>query len=626
MNKILAILFLLLPFCTLGQQTNKSKSQLEADAASDKKIHKLLQRSTFYGTTQLDSSLFFTNKAMELSKQLGNDSIDATIRAHKAGILIRLTRFDEAEKLLFQNIENPDIAKSILGSTYNNLGTSYNMKEEFDKATVNYLKAVEIFELFKDSTMLGKTFANLGVIHARLKDYKKAISFMDKGMAFVGKNELLKMQLTLNLSAVYYEEKQIDKAISTSHEAEKLANQNNANSVLATVYSNLCRFYLAKKEFDTSIKYGLDALELKQSMNQDDSIVLNNLGYAYLQNGDDTKALHYLNRALPTAMGEAKSLIYNNLSQTLQNMGNYRQAVTFANKHIQLKDSLNLLAQQKNVSELIEKYESEKKQQQLDLLNTKNELNQNKISNQRNFIWAMALFSLFMLFIGFLLVRNHKTTQSLKAAKIQHRLLQTQLNPHFLFNALNSIQAFGYSNNREKLSDYVDSFSKLMRSILESSDQDFITVKEDSQTLKEYLYLQKSSTEHVFETRITIDPDIDPQVLIPPMFTQPFVENSVLHGVKTRKDGLIEVHYSEENNCLQVQIEDNGSGVSTDPDNYNKLHRSMGMDIMNDRVANLQKTNNYKCSIEINSGKSGTTVLLTFPIRYKNLAQNMKNG
>lgn len=557
---------------------------------------------------------------MALAKEIDNDSIDARIRTHRAGILIQLKRFDEAEKLLVHNVESPDIAPSTLGMTYNNLGSVFVGKEAFEQATVNFLKAAKIFEPMNDSTMLSKTFANLGVIHARLKNYKKAIAYLNRGLEFTGNDELLKMQLNLNLAGLYNEEKQVEKAIATALITEKLAKKFKANSVLAILYTNLCNSYLEQGELDTSIAYGLQALQLKQSLSQGNSIVLNNLGYAYLQKGDHAKALHYLKRALPSARGEAKSLIYKNLSKTTQNMGNYREAVRFANLHIELKDSLNLLEQQKNVSELIEKFESEKKQQQLDLLNTKNELSQNQITNQRNFIWGIALLSILIILIGFLWYRNQKTNQSLNAAKIQHRLLQTQLNPHFIFNALNSMQSFGYANNKEQLSDYIDSFGKLMRSILESSDRDFITVAADAQALKEYLYLQKVSMADAFETKVRVEPELDAQQLLPPMFTQPFVENSVVHGLKNKTGGLVEVVYSEVNGQLCVAIKDNGGGVQKNSSPANKLHRSMGMNIIKDRVANLKKTHDYQCSIEINSNDSGTVVRLTFPIRHKKLS------
>jgi len=619
MRILLGITLLFSIFLASGQVGNLSKEDTQANARPELKIYEFLQRSTYYNASQLDSSLFYVNKASAIAKNLKNDSIDAKIRAHKGGLLVIAKRFDEAEKLLYQNIETSDIDLKTLGSTYNNLGNSFNVKEDFEKATVNYLKAVEILETLKDTTVLGKAYANLGVIHARLKNYPKAIFYMDKGMNFAGKNDALKMTLALNLSGIYHEEKELDKAISTSFEAEQLAKKIKATSALAAIYSNLCRFYLDKDEFETSISYGRKALELKKSMNQNISIVLNNLGYASLQNGEKNTAFSYLSKALPTAVGETKSLVYSNLSKTLNAKGDYKNALRYANLHIKIRDSLNLLAQQNSVSELTEKYESEKKQQQLDLLNTTNELNQNRISNQRNYIWALALFSFLAILVGFLLYRNQKTNQSLRTTKIQHRLLQAQLNPHFLFNALNSIQAFGYANNREKLANYISSFSKLMRSILESSDQDFISIEEDAQTLNEYLYLQRLSKEKAFETNVVIDPNLDFQILIPPMFTQPFVENAVLHGVKNKNDGRIHVRYSQKNNKLLVEISDNGEGLDSNSKNEDKLHRSMGMDIMKDRVTNLQKANNYKCEVAIDSGKTGTTVRLTFPKRFKKL-------
>jgi len=155
------------------------------------------------------------------------------------------------------------------------------------------------------------------------------------------------------------------------------------------------------------------------------------------------------------------------------------------------------------------------------------------------------------------------TKQSLKTAQIQHKLLQTQLNPHFLFHALNSIQSFVFQNKKDESAGYLGSFSKLMRSILESSDQDFINVEEDAQALEAYLKLQKLNDINSFEYEIHIADDIqDSMMIIPPMFTQPYVENAILHGLKGVENGIVKVEYQQVQNDLQISITDNGIGMT----------------------------------------------------------------
>ncbi len=612
MQKFNCLLILFSSFFVFGQTV------VTSDTAITKDIDSYLKLSKDYQATQIDSSLYFVNRALVLAQNANDINIDAKLRAHKAGILITMRHYEEAENLLNQNINTREINRSIMGMTHNNIGALFYHQQGFENAIKHYLEAANMLDQPENSGILRKVFANIGGIHARLGNSQKAIHYMNKALELVDKDDTLKMQILSNLSGVYFDEKNIDKAISTAHEAQELAQEQEAVPFLGLIYSNLCRFYLKKEKYNTSIDFGTKSLAIKKNLNQNTDIVMNNLGYAFLQSGDNSKALYYLNQVLPHAKGELKSLIYNNLSQAHQNMGNYRKAYGYLEQNIRIKDSINLAAQRANVEELTERYESEKKQQQIDLLNTNNELNQSKLKEQRNLIWAMAIFVLSGIALGLLVYRNQKINLSLNASKIKNKLLQTQLNPHFLFNALNSMQGFNYADEKKKLSDYINSFSKLMRSILESSDQDFITIEEDANAIREYITLQRLSSEGKFSSNIAMEENLDLQTLIPPMFTQPFVENAVLHGMKNLKKGVIDIKYQRKGTGLIFIIKDNGAGFSAkSPNNEEKLHRSMGIDILKERIANLRKTHGYKCEMQTASSDSGTTVTLTFPLLQK---------
>ena len=481
-----------------------------------------------------------------------------------------------------------------------------------------------LLEQAENREVLNKVFINIGSINARLGNSEKAILYMNKALKEVD-DDRLKMEILSNLSGVYYDEKNIDKAISLSHEAEELAMKYESVSVLGLVYSNLCWYYLGKEKYNTAIDYGKKALAIKKNQNQNTNIVSNNLGYAFLQSGNNSEAIYYLNLSLPTAKGKLRSLVYNNLSKAYQNKGDFRKAYEYLEQNIKVKDSIDIQAQREKVNELTEKYESEKQKQSISLLRTKDDLNQSKLKEQRNLIWALAIFVLSIFGLGLLIYRNQKIKLLLNTSKIQNRLLQTQLNPHFLFNALNSMQGFNYSDEKKKLSNYINSFSKLMRSILESSDQDFITIEEDANALNEYIQLQLISSNNNFTATVSIGDNLNPETLMPPMFTQPFVENAIIHGMKDVKNGNIDIRYTEKENKLICTIQDNGKGFSvTSADNSGKLHRSMSVAILKDRITNLRKTAAYKCEMQTTSNDIGTTVMLTFPLRQKKIKSIFK--
>lgn len=620
MKNSVFLILLMASFYSFGQTVSVSEDNVLTE------IDTYLQLSKEYKNSKIDSSLFFVNKALVLAENSNDINLNAKLRAHKAGILIAMRAYEEAESLLNQNTKATGIDSHILGITYNNMGNLFHYKQDFENAITYYVKASKELTQPENIAVISKVFANIGSIHAGVGNSQKAILYMDKALENIGKDDRLKMQILSNLSGVYYNEKNIDKAIAFSHEAEALAKKYESVSILGLIYSNLCKYYLDKEKYNTAIDYGKKALAIKKNQNQNTNIVSNNLGYAFLQSGNNTEAIYYLNLALPSAKGELRSLVYNNLSQTYQTKGDFKKAYEYLEQNIKVKDSIDIQAQREKVVELTEKYESEKQQQDIKLLNAKNALNQSKLKAQRNLLWALGILVLSGIGLGLLFYRNQKIKLLLNTAKIQSRLLQTQLNPHFLFNALNSMQSFNYTDKKEKLSDYINSFSKLMRSILESSNQDFITVEEDAKALNEYINLQQLSSNDQFTATVSIDETVNRDRLMPPMFTQPFLENAIIHGMKNLINGRIKISYQNNENKLIVAIEDNGKGIAPEAlDQSEKLHRSMGMDILKERITNLKQTLGYTCEMQTSSSEEGTRVVLSFPLQHKKIGVSLKH-
>lgn len=216
--------------------------------------------------------------------------------------------------------------------------------------------------------------------------------------------------------------------------------------------------------------------------------------------------------------------------------------------------------------------------------------------------------------MGYFGFKSYKIQQQLDKVLLQQRLRKMQLNPHFLFNALQSIQNFIHQNDKEKSSSYLTSYSKLIRLVLEKSDDDFITVEDDKAAIESYLSLQLLNYNNTFSFKINIEESVDEDFdMLPTLITQPFVENAILHGLKNNDNGIISVKYYKRDSILHVSITDNGKGFEAKKDDSNRLHKSMSMEIIKEQLKNLNKSSeDFKGDIEVTTTSNGTEVLLSF--------------
>ncbi|MBK7391575.1 MAG: histidine kinase [Bacteroidetes bacterium] len=172
--------------------------------------------------------------------------------------------------------------------------------------------------------------------------------------------------------------------------------------------------------------------------------------------------------------------------------------------------------------------------------------------------------------------------------------LRSQMNPHFIFNALNSINRYIIRNSKETASEYLIKFSKLMRMILENSKSTSVTLENELQALQLYVELEALRFDNKFDFNIFIDPAINKSgIAIPPLILQPFVENAIWHGLMNKQErGAISIKVNQkQNNKLLVVIEDNGVGRQKATEFNSRTHdgKSFGMQITKDRINAFNK-------------------------------------
>ena len=208
---------------------------------------------------------------------------------------------------------------------------------------------------------------------------------------------------------------------------------------------------------------------------------------------------------------------------------------------------------------------------------------------------------------------------------LEQKALQLQMNPHFIFNALNSIQALISQKDNKKARYQLAKFSKLMRSILENSRAQTIPLEDEIQTLDNYLTIECSSRGNTFDFEVTAADDIDiEEVRIPPMMLQPFVENAIIHGVAhLTEHGKVSVHFARKNWTLECTVSDNGIGRTKAKELKSQIdaqHKSAALEVTQERLDILNKDSNVGKSLEIIDLKSaddstgGTKVVVRLPI------------
>ncbi len=243
-------------------------------------------------------------------------------------------------------------------------------------------------------------------------------------------------------------------------------------------------------------------------------------------------------------------------------------------------------------------------------------------------IFIIVIFAVLLLFLLFFLIfrsRQNKLIQSQKEAELSQSLLRSQMNPHFIFNAMSGIQSYIYSHEPEKSSQFLVNFSRLIRLILENSSKEFIPLELELEIIEKYLTTQKMRFEDRFDFKLNIDELlVEKQALIPPMITQPFIENAIEHGqLHTLIDGCINISITEENKMLQIIISDNGVGRKGSKNTKKiKSHNSMAIDITRDRIRIINQKYKTKGNLKIRDydelNEIGTEVIIKIPLKFEN--------
>ncbi len=521
--------------------------------------------------------------------------------------------------------------KDLLAFYYNQIGVVYRRIDQNQIALDYHVEAMKLAEALGDSFNIEVSLNSIGNINLNLKRYHAAIEYFRRS---------LRISITDN--------NYLGQAINNNNIGEAFLGLNEPDSALhyffisleqniryrkspigeSICYNSIGDAYIAKGHIGMALGYLKKALIIneKQGDKLHISVSYNHLGEIYMMNRDYEVAARYLKKGLKIGreigsifqMEEALRL----LAQVNERQGNYQKALMLQKQSNVYKDSI---INEKNIhyiSTMETILESEKQNSKIMALSQERVNQELTIRQQRIIIITIVLLALILAFSIALIIFQNRLRSRYKTLKYQQQLLRTQMNPHFIFNALSAIQVFILENDKEKASHFLNDFAKLMRQVLRSSNYDYISLRAEIEVVGYYLKLQQLRFQNPFEYNVVIDEHLDlDSVMVPPMLTQPFLENAIEHGFRRKhEEGLLNVRFLKTGKSLVIEVDDNGIGIDNVIGYKKKNHDSMAINITKARLEILEKDAKGRTSFtivdkrKINPVDRGTLVRFVLPM------------
>lgn len=545
-----------------------------------------------------------------------NSKFDVAINQMKTGLEVLIPEKDTATK------RYNEIYELLLRG----LSTAYNYADKNDEALNYALKALDVARRNKNDFAETAGLIAVSSLHYKIGGYDEAIKYshlaLEKNLKT--KNNLPVSKCYANLAIFHNAAKNVDsaayyqkKAVELNRELKNYEGLVNNLVILSSINSDLGNIKAAIINLEDADKI---AREMNLDLQRFDILI--NFCYAFNKEKRYTEAITKADELITLSASKNRvdklSKAYKEKYTALYGLGKYKEATEWLEKSIAISDSLKKEENEKNLQQLLVKYETEKKEEEIKRMTTEAQIKDLTI-RQRNIQLVSVIVGLVVAIgLGFLLFRNYKIKKEFELLDLKQRFYRAQINPHFLFNALGSVQGFFYDKtDPNKAAGYLSRLSKLMRQILENTFDNQVSLAEEKTLMENYLEIQKVRMGNRFDYEIEMDDDLR-DVLIPSMITQPFLENAVEHGFKelTGRKGKINILISEINNMLQIKIEDNGTGLSEKKEPSE--HKSRAMDITWERLKLLGKTKKKNANFEVTdnatNGGVGVTVLINLPI------------
>ena len=531
----------------------------------------------------------------------------------------------------------------MLPSIYGNFGNINMHRGKFDKAIELFIKAHDLFEQQGNEKGQLMALGALGNLNLHIEDHVQAIGYYEKAQKRFAelKDTVGSATSLMNIGICYRRLNELDKAQEKYELAYEQLMEIGYLKIAAQCLANMAAVCKLRNQLDKSLEYTTEAYhifeEYGDSLGKGTSLI--DIGAIYLMQKDYIKALEKFQEAYDIVKNSEHLISINdllvNLVEVYDSLGMYEDAFEHSLLLIDLRDSLYNSESREKLLELRSEFDVAQKEKEIEIQNLLIEKQNDEVERYKQQRWFLVILIVLFILMVWLqynrikLKQRHKEENLMrKNVETEQHLLRSQMNPHFIFNSLNSIQGLISSNETYHAEVYLSKFARLVRSILENSKKPTVSLTEDVSNLKLYLDLESMRFGDSFEYRLSIAGDINQEeAMVPPLMVQPFTENSIKHGMMKMKDkkGLMKIDYHREGEYLVCIVEDNGIGreASYKLKDKGSNHKSLGMKVTQERLDSLNKQLNTHANSEIidlydeNGVAQGTKVVLKVP--YQNL-------
>lgn len=503
------------------------------------------------------------------------------------------------------------------GRVNRNLAKVQESQNKLVDASLNY-KAAEIAADDKDAEKVNANdFKRINATSAEAQDkyVNSNIDLLEKK----GKSEEVG-DAYVQKAAIGFKNKDNKTAIENYTKALPYAN-NKPEKVLQ-IKNEIVKAYAAENEFDKAIALTESTLSKAVTKEDFDTQIsqLQVLASIYFKKDEPDKAVESLKKSYTLASEKGRTA---DAKKSLSQLLTYYKSLGDDKKSLQLYDQFfgDFERLIRTDSTLIDAKTFQVTEEKIRQLESEKILKDELISKQNTFNYFL-LGSVLLLLLFFGLIVKALYAIKTKNKEIALQSLRREMNPHFIFNSLNSVNQFISQNNERKANKYLSNYSNLMRNMMENSNKDFVTLGNEIEQLNKYLELEHMRFSDKFDYKITVDDHLDTETTyIPNMIVQPHLENAIWHGLRYKEDkGWLALRFGLINGKITVTIDDNGIGLTKSAElktKNQKVHQSRGITNTMERVALLNEL--YKrditCRIsEKNAPDTGTIVQITFPL------------
>lgn len=481
---------------------------------------------------------------------------------------------------LYKELNNQAGQAMILSS----MGGIYLDRQKYNEALGLYYASLKIDRQIKDKAHESLNLQNIALIFSKLKRFDDASNYFKQSAAIkyeIGDKRGESM-VYANYGAMLVDQEKWSEAELYLEKAYEIQKEIGDRRIIAVCQLNLGSVYLNKdNRFTEAEGFEKDALNFYTLIGDTTGMVtaLNLLGAVYVKTFDYKTAEETYKQALALSVYTDNKIpiktTYTGLYEVAKRTNKFKDALLYLEEIQKIEKEIYQIKTIEEVAEQKERYESEKRETEIKLLEERNKTSE--AVAEKNRFWSILIgiilgtilvvltFSVILVVVRSRHQRKIKELELLRTkAQLEQKVLRAQMNPHFIFNSLNSIQHYILSNQTEYAYEYLGRFSNLIRQVLSNSEFNTITLRKELDLLRIYIELEQNRFKDRFNYEITHDQNLDiDDIEVPVMLIQPYVENAIWHGIMNLsrdKQGILKVSFTKENDNLKITVEDNGIG------------------------------------------------------------------